>query len=242
SPPRQDVCLIESLLASEAFYSSGAEEVVLYIPYLPYARQDKQFLKGEAVSSRAVLKAIYSVGVKKLVSIEVHSELLKEHFPGELLNVHPLPHMAEVAGVKSSSVVVAPDAGGLKRASSVASATGAQLVQLSKTRDRITGEVRIEAHFSLDLSGKEVFIVDDMVSTGSTIAEASRTLLSKGAKRVNILVAHFLNLPGSIELLRRAGVSKVIASNTVAPVQNDLVSYLDISELVAETLKRCLFQ
>lgn len=240
SPPRQDICLIESLLASDALYGSGAEEVVLYIPYLPYARQDRQFLEGEAVSAKAVLKAIHSLGVRKLVSVEVHSERVREHFPGELLNIQPLPYMAKIAGVKPSNIIVAPDAGSLKRALSVASITGAQLVTLSKTRDRISGEVKIEAHSPLDLSGKEVFIVDDMVSTGSTIAEASKALLSGGAERVNVLVAHFLNLPGSIETLRKAGVSKVVASNTIAPARSDLVTYLDISELVAEALKRCL--
>ncbi|MEM1873136.1 MAG: ribose-phosphate diphosphokinase [Acidilobaceae archaeon] len=240
SPPRQSECIVESVVAADALYGSGAEEVILYAPYLPYARQDRVFLEGEAVSARAVLRALYNSGFRRLAVVEAHSERVGEHFPGVFCNIRPLPYMAKVAGVSSSSIVVAPDSGALERARSVASATGSALVSFKKTRDRVTGEIRVEARDLLEARGREAYIVDDMISTGSTIAEVARILLEIGVARVSVLVAHYLNLPGSMERLVGAGVSRVIAANTIAPAASSSLVYVDISEVVADELKRCL--
>lgn len=238
SPPRQNTCLIETLLALDALAENRAEAVALYIPYMPYARQDRVFLKGEALSSRAILKAIESMGASRIATVELHSERLKSYFAGELINIKPLPFIARAHSISSSSVIVAPDHGARSRAESVASSLGAELVVMSKKRDRVTGEVKVDLPQEVNLEGREAYIVDDMVSTGSTIAEASRILLERGASKVYVMVAHYLNLPGSSERLREAGVSRVIASNTIAPASSDLVTYIDISELVAREICR----
>lgn len=229
--------LFEVLLLADALYEGGASEVILYAPYLPYARQDKVFLEGEPVSVRAVLRSLYFNGIRKLVTVEAHSSKALSHYPGEVLNLRPLPYMAKVLGLSSEVLVVSPDVGGVERADSVARALGAERGYMVKRRDRVTGEVSMGPG-DFNPVGRDVVIVDDIISTGDTIALASRTLYNMGAKSVSVVAVHLLGIPGSLEKIRASGVRGLTVSNSLPPVGEENITYVDLTPLVAESISR----
>ena len=237
-PPQNDA-LVELMLIVDALVEAGASSITLFTPYLPYSRQDRVFLAGEPVSVRAVLRALHSLGVGRLVVVEAHSERALSHFPGRVVNVNPLPYMAKLAGLGGDALIVSPDMGGVSRARSVAEALGARSCYIAKVRDRVTGSISMDVG-SLDPRGLDVVIVDDIMSTGGTLAEASRILLERGARSVQVLVVHNLNLPGALEKVTGAGVSRIITSNTLPQPRLDVVSVIDITPVVAGEIARWL--
>jgi ribose-phosphate pyrophosphokinase len=238
-PPQNDA-LVELMLIVDALVEAGASSITLFTPYLPYSRQDRVFLAGEPVSVRAVLRALHSLGVGRLVVVvEAHSERALSHFPGRVVNVNPLPYMAKLAGLGGDALIVSPDMGGVSRARSVAEALGARSCYIAKVRDRVTGSISMDVG-SLDPRGLDVVIVDDIMSTGGTLAEASRILLERGARSVQALVVHNLNLPGALEKVTGAGVSRIITSNTLPQPRLDVVSVIDITTVVAGEIARWL--
>ncbi len=234
SPP-QDSSIIEALLLADAAKSMGAERLVLVAPYLAYSRQDRRFLEGEPVSIAVVMRSLASAGYNGLVTVEIHKEESLEHFPGKALSVSPYTYMASRIPLPSSPLVLAPDKGALRRARELAEALGADYDFLVKYRDRHTGEIRVEPK-DLDANGRDVVIVDDIISTGGTIARASRLLLEQGARSVTVVVAHALMVGGAEDKLRQAGVSRVYAANTLPPRSGGLVEYIDVAPLVARSL------
>ncbi len=229
--------LFEVLLLADALYEAGASDVILYAPYLPFARQDRVFLDGEPVSVRVVLKSLYSMGVRRLVTVEAHSVRALSYYPGEALNLRPLPYIVRFLGLSSGVLVVSPDFGGVERADSVAGALGADRGYMVKRRDRVTGEVSMEPG-DFNPRGRDVIIVDDIISTGDTIALASRTLYNMGARSVSVIAVHLLGIPGSLEKIRASGVGKLTVSNSLPPAGGDYVSYVDLSPLAAEAVSR----
>ncbi len=235
----QNKSIIEAMLLADAAKGLGAKRIVLVSPYLAYARQDKRFLQGEPVSIAVVLRALYHSGIRALYTIEIHKEEALSAFPGKALSIYPYEYMSEKIGITKDHILLAPDVGALRRVEYLAKKLGAQYDYLVKKRDRLTGEIVLEPKH-LMVKGKDVIIIDDIISTGGTVSKAAKLLLEQGANNVYVLVAHALLVDNAIEKLKTAGVRKVYAANTLSPVENayNLVEYIDVSELVAEELSR----
>jgi len=238
SPP-QDSSIIEALLLADAAEGQGAESLTLTAPYMAYSRQDRRFLPGEPVSIAAIMKAFASAGYTRLITIEIHKEETLRYYPGEAFSLSPYRYMAERLRDKlpPNPIVLAPDLGALRRAREMAEALGVEYDYLVKHRDRVTGEITIEPK-ELDAAGRDVIIVDDIISTGGTIARAASLLLANGARSVIVVVAHALLAGNAVEKLERAGVQKVYAANTLPPKGSGLVEYVDVAPLVGDLLAR----
>jgi len=228
----QDKALVELLLTLDALREKSNAELVAVIPYMAYSRQDREFLENEAVSIRAVLRAIKSAGASELYTIEIHKEESLRHFGGRAYSVSPYEYMAGKLEIPEDSVVIAPDLGARGRAERLAKALGVDYDYLVKQRDRITGEVVFKPK-ELDVKGLNVIIVDDIISTGGTIAKASRILKAQGAKSIIVIVAHALLVDGAWDKIVDAGVSRVYATNTVKPRSGRPV-IIDVAPVVAE--------
>ncbi len=237
--PPQDKSIVETLLLLDLLREKGAKEIILVAPYLAYARQDREFLTGEVVSIRSILRFLKSAGADTLVTVEIHKEESLKFFNGRAINVSPFSYMASKVAIEGSLVVLAPDLGALRRAREFAEAVGAEFDYLVKRRDRITGDITLEPK-NVKVKGRNVVIVDDIISTGGTVAKAAELLLGQGAESITVVVAHALMAGDAASKLKKAGVSAVYAANTLPLREPGLVQHIDITPLVADRLSEVL--
>ena len=170
--------------------------VYLAIPYYGYSRQDKRFSKGEAVSAR-VIADILARGCDGIAILDLHEPAVLENMEVPIEFVSSMPEIAELLQTEvSPDFVLSPDKGAIARATEVAGLIGCDFSYLEKTRiDAHTIEHRPK---DLDVDGKVVAIVDDMISTGGTICRASDALRRQGATEVHAACTHGLFTGGAI--------------------------------------------
>ncbi len=224
--------LVESLLLLDALRDSGAIKIHAVFPYLVYMRQDKKSMEGEALSARTIL----SILDKK----SDHLTLVNTHFLDtggvhvfhgvEIDNLDALPLLVEYFTEKlGNPVFVAPDRGAKEVVERAAEKTGCDFDYLEK--ERINGEdVEIKPK-DLNVKGRDVVILDDMISTGGTMIEASRALRSQGAKTINLGCVHGVFSRGT-EIFN--GVCDSLVCTDTIPRRESLVS---VTELIVESIR-----
>jgi ribose-phosphate pyrophosphokinase len=200
------------LLTLDACREAGAAKLRAVVPYLAYARQDRIFQPGEALSARVVGQTL-SLYCSQIVTVDVHKEEIRKFFPSTFTNVtadEPLALELQRLGVQ---VVLAPDAGARDRAERIAKRIQVQVDHLEKKR--ISSEVVEMTPKTLDVRGKSVAIVDDIISTGGTMAKALEQLKRNGAREVYAVGVHGLFLGEAVQKLTAAGAKQLIATDTV---------------------------
>ena len=207
--------------------------VYLAIPYYGYSRQDKRFSKGEAVSAR-VIADILARGCDGIAILDLHEPAVLEDMEVPIEFVSSMPEIAELLQTEvSPDFVLSPDKGAIARATEVAGLIGCDFSYLEKTR--------IDAHTiehtpkNLDVDGKVVAIVDDMISTGGTICRASDALRRQGATEVHAACTHGLFTGGAI--LRLASHVDGVHSTDSLPNPRAVVS---AAPALARGLKRLM--
>ena len=228
-----DQHMFQLLLASHQLSEAGAK-VTAVVPYLAYARQDKEFLPGEGVTLGVIAHLMRSMGVRRLVTVDIHSAEGLALFSFPTYSVSAIPNLVEYVKAEmdlKNPVVMSPDFGGSKRTEAFAQLYGAKFLQLSKTRDRATGGVSMKES-KLDVTDKEVIIVDDIISQGDTVKAAADAILKQGAKRVLAVCVHGLFVADALQKLEKATVEPIICTNTVP----SRFSRVDVSEALASHL------
>lgn len=204
--------IIAAIITMQALKSEGAKEITLVIPYFGYGRQDRKFLEGEAVSAEAVAK-IVSVYADSVILVDPHKDYIKDFFDVETKVLHAYETLGEMLYPLDIDVALAPDVGALDRAKNVAKILGVDWDYLEKKR--ISGEeVEIKPK-ELDVEGKNVAIVDDIISTGGTIIEATKALKSQGAKNVYAACVHGLFTKFAIHRLTQSPIDDVRVTDTI---------------------------
>ncbi|WOX58080.1 ribose-phosphate diphosphokinase [Methanoculleus receptaculi] len=201
---------VQTLLAIDAADRSAK---TLVIPYLGYSRQDKRFSPGEPISARAVARAL-STGVERVYVINIHDRSVLEQFSVPAGEISIAPAIGSYVGDLrlDNPLILAPDEGAVDLASEVAVVGGWDCDHLVKTR--LSGEdVRI-APKTVDVAGRDVVIVDDIISTGGTLATAARMLRDQGAVSIHAACVHGVLTSGAYTRLLAAGVSSVVSSDT----------------------------
>ena len=229
----QERHLFELLLIADYLREKGCR-ITAVVPYLGYARQDRSFIPGEAVSIRTVLNTMRGVGITRLVTVNPHKEASLGHFDGEVTVVNAIAPLARM--VKDRLVdpfVLAPDAGGLELAKRASGLLGCEYASIDKRRDA-EGRVSIVGTHGGGLGGKDVVIFDDIISTGGTIELAARFAYGQGARSVSAAGVHLVMAGGARERLRDANVATVFGTNTM-PSQGAEIA--DIGPEIAECLK-----
>lgn len=231
----QDKHIIELLITIDALRDLGARRITVVVPYLAYARQDKRFREGEGISVRTVLKNIRASGADDLIVVEIHKEDSLKFFNGRTINVSSAYALAEYFKDMENLLILAPDKGALRRAKIFAEIVGGECDYLEKYRDRITGEVSVRLK-NLDVKDRNVVIVDDIISTGKTMALAARQALKNGALSVYAACAHALLVGNALKLLKDSGIKEIIATNTV-PVPSG-VKVVSVAPYIADAIKK----
>ncbi len=238
APPADD--FFRTALLADTLRRSGAEGIIAAVPYLGYARQDRQDAKGDALSSSFVAAQLAAAGVTRIVTVDVHSDRTRESCPVAMTDVSPVPDMAvavQLALGGKDYTIVSPDFGARHRAEALAAVLGhREPAWVEKRRDPSTGKVSlVDVHG--DLRGDVAVIVDDILDTGGTVELAVKMLRVKRFETVFLCVTHPVFAKGAAARIRRLGLSKIFVSNTI-PLRPDAaalpgIKVVDVTPLVA---------
>ncbi|MEM4245872.1 MAG: ribose-phosphate diphosphokinase [Candidatus Bathyarchaeia archaeon] len=229
--------LVELFLILDALTDLGVDSITAIVPYLAYARQDKRFRPGEAISSHTVIKILERLGARRFLTCNIHKEEILTHFTIPALNISATPAVADYIKGRGlqDPLILAPDAGGAALAEDVARRVGSDHAVFEKHRDKETGAVETEFK-KIPVEGRDVVIVDDIISTGSTIANVARMVKSQKARKVLTVCIHPVLASGAEERMREAGVDQVVGTDCV----ESPVSHITVAPLLAEALRKSL--
>ena len=205
-----DPKIVELLLLLDAVHELRPKRVTLVIPYFGYGRQDKAFEPGEALAARAIAKHV-QVGTHEVLTMGLHNPGILKFFDVPAREVSGMPAVGRWLKERDIDFILAPDGGAVRHAKEVAEVSGKPWDALEKTRvDSYT--VKFAAK-RLDVRGRRVAIVDDVISTGGTVALAAKELKAQGAKHVLVAALHGLFVGNAWDKL--AVCDEVATSDTI---------------------------
>ncbi len=211
-----------------------SSKIYAIMPYMGYARQDRQFLNGEIVTMSVVAKMLQAAGAKKIIAVDIHSKTALRHFKIPTENVSAIPELAKyLKKLKlKNPIVVSPDTGGSLRAKKFADILKSDFITLKKSRNRKTGKVSIQST-KADVNGKDLIIVDDIISTGGSVVKATQFLKKQKCKRVFAVCTHGLLVGDAEKNIKKAGVTQIISTNTIPRS----ISKVDVSGVIAQAVQ-----
>ena len=228
--------LMTLALIADAARAAGAARVTAVVPYFGYARQDVRKSAGEPRSAQLAARILHCAGVERMVALELHSPALESAFEMPLVHLHADELM--LRAIRSWNIadlaIVAPDAGGLKRAQRYAAALAAPLAVIAKIRPG--ADVAVALQTLGEVRGRPCLVVDDMASTGGTIAGAARALLDAGAKEIHALFIHAVMAPGALDRICAASVRRIATTDSVRGDPDPRIEVVPVAPLLAQAL------
>jgi len=233
-PPVNDHLMVLALLA-DAVRAAGAARLTGIVPYFGYARQEQRSRPGDARSAQVVGRLLGGVGLDHLVTLDLHAPALESALPMPATLLHAdevfLPRIKSW-GIRDL-VVVTPDAGGLKRAQRYALALDAPLAVIAKERPRPDTAAPLQVLGEVE--NCVCLVVDDMASTGRTLAVAAEALRQAGALEVHAAFTHAVMAPGAADRLFGARLGKVLTTDSI-PVADSRFEIVPITPLLARAV------
>jgi ribose-phosphate pyrophosphokinase len=226
--------LMELLIMVDAFKRASARSIVAVIPYYAYARQDRKEKGRVPITARLVANLLEKAGVTRVLTMDLHTEQIQGFFdiPVDHLYARRLFVKALKELKLKNAVIVSPDVGSNKMARKFAEDLKVDLAIVDKRR--VNGrEVEVNALIG-DVKGKEVILVDDICSTGSTLETAAKVCKEQGAKSVFAVVTHALLMGGP----KLEGIERLFITDSVPPLKADSgVQVVSIAPLLAEAIE-----
>lgn len=229
----QDENLIELFLILKNLKSMGIGKIRVVIPYFGYGRQEKRFKTGEAVSAIIIAELLQFSGADEIFCINLHEDNITEFFSIPAYDLSAMPPIADYIKEKlQNPVIIAPDKGALGFAKEIAEILNCEYDYLEKTR--ISPEEVKTKTKNINVKGKEAVIIDDIISTGSTIVNAAEILKELGASKVIVSCVHPVLVEDALLKIFAAGVDDVFATDTL----HSEVSVVSVASMVADALKK----
>ena len=207
---------IELLLLLDCLRRSSAGRITAVMPYFGYARKDRKDEGRVPISAKVVANTLVNSGADRVLALDLHAAQIQGFFDIPVDHLYAKPVL--LSAVKSlqveNPVVVSPDVGGIKMARSYAKALdGADLAIVDKRR--ISGSQIAVEHVIGEVEGRNVIIVDDMISTGGSMAEAAGIVRRHGARRVVVAVTHAVLCGPAVERLDAAPLDKILVTDSI---------------------------
>lgn len=226
--------LIELFLLLDLLRDSNARKIHAVVPYLGYARQDKRFKEGEAFNAKTILKLIDQFS-DSILTVNCHFLDSEGEFNFEGIQIRNLDAFPLVAKYFKNRlkhpVLISPDEGALEYAKRASEIINCEFDYLEKTRIS-DQEVKIDTK-KLDVSGKDVIILDDIISTGATIIEAAEFIKKQGARSIHAGCVHGVFSKG---LQQFKGVLDDLVCTDTIPTE---VSKITVADLVSKSIRQC---
>ena len=243
NPPSENIW--ELLLILDAAKRASAKSVVAVIPYFGYARQDRKDRPRVPISSRMFLDVMSSVGVNRIVSMDLHSSQIQgfANVPFDHLysRIALFSHLKNMNLDEDTGVVLAPDVGSAKMSQAYAKTLGISFALIDKRRPKANEAVVV--NLVGELNNKHVLIIDDMIDTAGTICNAARTAMDNGALSVIAIATHPVLSGPAVDRLMNSEISKVIVCNTIELDTKKISDFnklqiIDVSHVFGESIKR----
>lgn len=226
----------------DALKRSGAKSITTVIPYFGYQRQDHMFRQGESVSVKVIAEILEKLGVNKLIAVDLHSIKIEEAFNIPVVHLSALSIFAKFIKEnfkKNFTTLVSPDMGGIRRIKILSKMLNdISFVTIEKNRDLITGIVTADK--VQGSVGKTAIIVDDMISSGKTIAVACDLLKKSGAEKIVVFAVHPVFSKDAPKILQESKADKIYVTDTIfVPEEKRFpkLEILSVAELIAESIK-----
>ncbi|SHG41364.1 ribose-phosphate diphosphokinase [Pedobacter caeni] len=223
--------VMKLLLAADALRRNGSKSISVFIPYLPYARQDRVMVGGEPLSIKVMCNLINSCNFEKVYVFDVHSEVSLALLDNcELITNYSLAK--QVLSSHADYLLVSPDAGALKKIYKLAEALAYHndIILCNKVRDVSNGKIKQITVDQDDLGGKDCFIIDDICDGGATFVGVAKELKKRNAGKVSLIVSHGIMSHGEAELVD--WVDHIYTTDSIKNDSSDLISRIPLADLI----------
>ena len=235
--------LMELFIWIDCLRRASAKRVTVVMPYFGYARQDRKDEGRTPITAKLIANLIERAGADRVVSVDLHAAQVQGFFDIPVDHLHAGPVLMKwYKSLRLVNMVFAsPDVGNVKRAQVYANQLGGDIAIIDKRRRDDT--VTVARHMIGDVAGKNVLMVDDMITTAGTMVEAVRILKDHGARDIYISATHAVFAPPAMERLARCAVTKIAVTDTI-PIGDrceaikDRLVVLSVAELLAQAIHR----
>ena len=235
--------LMELMIMTDALRRASARRITAVMPYYGYARQDRRPRSARvAISAKVVANMLQSVGVNRVLTMDLHADQIQGFFDVPVDNIYSTPVLLSDirAHQYQDLMVVSPDVGGVVRARALAKELGVDLAIIDKRRPR--ANVAEIMNIIGDVSGRTCIITDDIVDTAGTLCNAAGALKERGAKRVLAYAAHPVFSGSAVERIANSALDEVVITDTI-PLRPEAeqcpkIRQLSCAHLVGETISR----
>ncbi|HEX7896361.1 MAG TPA: ribose-phosphate pyrophosphokinase [Planctomycetota bacterium] len=232
--------LMEMLILIDCLRRASAERITAVIPYFGYARQDRKAEGRVPISAKLVANMITTAGAHRALSVDLHAAQLQGFFDIPMDHLYAAPVLVDYfrrLEIKDLTIV-SPDVGGIKMARAYAKRLNAGLAIVDKRR---SGPAETEVmHVIGDVRNQNLILVDDMISTGTSISEAAKACRKEGAKDIYICGTHAVLSGRAVEKLSKAPVKEVVVTDTIPTAGKEFptLRVLSIANLLGEAIRR----
>jgi ribose-phosphate pyrophosphokinase len=234
--------IMEQLIMVDALKRASANRITVVTPFFGYARQDKKSRGREPVSARLMADLFATAGAHRLMAVDLHTAQIQGFFDGPVDHLFALPILASYLEGKldlAHVTVVAPDAGRVRVCERWTDRLNCPLAIIHKRRDPdVANKVKILEVVG-QVAGRTCILVDDMIDTGATIANAAETLFEQGAAQVIVAATHGVLSGPAVDLLKNSAIGEVVVTNTLpihAEKRFDKLTVLSIAPLIARAI------
>ncbi len=240
-PPSVSHHIIELLLAVDAFKRASASEINAVVPYMGYGRGDHKDKPRVPISAKLIANLLVAAGIDRLVSIDLHSDQIQGFLDLPFDNLYAsyvlLPYLEERR--IEDLMIFSPDVGGARRARAFASRLKSDFGIVWKRRDPYRPDEVAEMVVMGDPAGKNVVIIDDLASTGTTLTDAAEALVERGAKSVVAACTHGVLSGNALEIIEESPLKELVLTDTI-PLRerSDILTVVSVAPLLAEAVRR----
>ena len=234
--------IMETFLLLDAAKRASAKSVTVIIPCYGYARQDRKDAPRVHISAKLMADLLTTAGADRVITFDLHSEQIQGFFSIPLDNLSAshlfIPYIKDNYNL-DDVIIASPDVGGSKRASRYANALNVDLAIIHKERSKpgVVSSMKLIG----DVTGKDVFMIDDMVDSGGTLAKASDLIMLSGAKSVRAMCTHPILSGNAQSNIEKSSLTELIVTDTLPiHIKCDKINILSVDYMISSAIERII--